>query len=48
MIKNTVKIDNRFYEKFLEKKKSYSFRKKQRDRRKKYGDPIELDVIHRP
>jgi hypothetical protein len=35
MIENAVKIDNRFYERFLEKKGSYNFGKKQRNGKKK-------------
>jgi hypothetical protein len=35
MIKNIVKINNRFYKKLLEKKRSYSFGKKQGDEKKK-------------
>jgi hypothetical protein len=46
IIEETVKIDNRFRERFLEKKSFYSFRKKQSNRRK-YRDPIELDAAYR-
>jgi hypothetical protein len=34
MIENAVKIDNRFYERSLEKKGSYNFGKKQEAERK--------------
>jgi hypothetical protein len=47
IIKKTIKIDNRFLERSLEKKNSYNFRKKYSNSRKKYRDPIELDVIYR-
>jgi hypothetical protein len=35
MIENTIKINNYFYERSLEKKRSYSFGKKQKNRKKK-------------
>jgi hypothetical protein len=35
IIESTVKINNRFYERSLEKKGSYSFRKKQGNGKKK-------------
>jgi hypothetical protein len=47
IIEETIKINNCFCERFLEKKKSYSFGKKQSNRRK-YRDPIELDAIYKP
>jgi hypothetical protein len=46
IIKKTIKINNRFYERSLEKKNSYSFGKKQ-DSGRKYKDPIELDAAYR-
>jgi hypothetical protein len=47
MIKNIVRINNRFHERSLEKKGSYNFGKRQGNRKKKWGDPIELDAIYR-
>jgi hypothetical protein len=47
IIKETIKINNRFLERFLEKKNSYNFRKKHNNNRKKYRDPIKLDIIYR-
>jgi predicted adenine nucleotide alpha hydrolase (AANH) superfamily ATPase len=47
IIEETVKINNYFYERSLEKKNSYNFRKKHNSSRKKYKDPIELDAIYR-
>jgi hypothetical protein len=47
IIEETVKINNRFLERFLEKKNSYNFRKKHNNSGKKYKDPIELDVIYK-
>jgi hypothetical protein len=48
MIKNATKINNRFCEKSLEKKGSYNFGKKQKNGKKKWGDLIKLDAVHRP
>jgi hypothetical protein len=47
IIKKTIKINNCFLERFLEKKNSYNFRKKHNNSGKKYRDPIELDAIYR-
>jgi hypothetical protein len=47
IIKETIKINNRFLERSLEKKGSYNFGRKYNSNRKKYKDPIELDVIYR-
>jgi hypothetical protein len=47
IIEKTIKINNRFYKRFLEKKDSYNFGKKQNNR-KKYRDLIELDAVYRP
>jgi hypothetical protein len=47
IIKETIKINNRFLERSLEKKGSYNFRRKHSTSRKKYRDLIELDVIYR-
>jgi hypothetical protein len=35
IIENTIRINNRFYERFLEKKRSYNFGKKQESKKKK-------------
>jgi hypothetical protein len=47
IIEETVKINNRFLERSLEKKGSYNFRRKYNNSRKKYGDLIELDAIYK-
>jgi hypothetical protein len=47
IIEKTIKINNCFLERSLEKKSSYNFRKKYSGGGKKYGDPIELDVIYK-
>jgi hypothetical protein len=47
IIEKTIKIDNCFLERFLEKKGSYNFGKKHNSNGKKYRDPIELDTIYR-
>jgi hypothetical protein len=47
IIKETIKINNRFLERSLEKKGSYNFGRKHGSSRKKYEDPIELDTIYR-
>jgi hypothetical protein len=39
MIKNTVKIDNRFYKRLLEKKGPYNFRKRQGKKEKERKGP---------
>jgi hypothetical protein len=47
IIEETIKINNRFYKRSLEKKGSYNFRKKYNSSRKKYKNPIKLDAIYR-
>jgi hypothetical protein len=47
IIKETVKINNRFLERFLEKKGSYNFGKKYNSGGRKYRDLIELDTVYR-
>jgi hypothetical protein len=47
IIKETIKINNCFLERSLEKKGSYNFGKKHNISRKKYRDPIELDAIYK-
>jgi hypothetical protein len=47
IIKETIKINNCFLERSLEKKGSYNFRRKYSGSRKKYRDPIELDTVYR-
>jgi hypothetical protein len=47
IIEKAIKINNRFFERFLEKKGSYNFGRKHNGSRKKYRDPIELDIIYR-
>jgi hypothetical protein len=47
IIKKTIKINNCFLERSLEKKDSYNFRKKYSGSKKKYKDPIELDIVYR-
>jgi hypothetical protein len=47
IIKETVKINNCFLERSLEKKGSYNFGRKYNGGRKKYKDPIELDAVYR-
>jgi hypothetical protein len=46
IIEETIKINNCFRKRSLEKKGSYSFRKKQNNKRK-YRNPIELDTTYR-
>jgi hypothetical protein len=46
IIEETIKINNRF-ERFLEKKDSYNFRRKHNNSGKKYKDSIELDTVYR-
>jgi hypothetical protein len=47
IIKNIIRINNRFYKRFLEKKGSYNFGKKQGNGKKKEKNLIELDAIYR-
>jgi hypothetical protein len=47
IIEETVKINNRFLERSLEKKGSYNFGRKHSSSGKKYRDLIELDTIYR-
>jgi hypothetical protein len=47
IIKKTIKINNCFLERSLEKKGSYNFGRKYNNNRKKYKDPIELDTIYK-
>jgi hypothetical protein len=47
IIEETIKINNRFLERSLEKKGFYNFGKKHNNSRKKYRDPIELDTIYK-
>jgi hypothetical protein len=47
IIKETIKINNCFLERFLEKKSSYNFGRKYNNSGKKYKDPIELDIIYK-
>jgi hypothetical protein len=47
IIEETVKINNRFLERSLEKKNSYNFGRRYDSGRKKYKDLIKLDTIYR-
>jgi hypothetical protein len=47
IIKETIKINNCFCERSLEKKGSYNFGKRYNSNRKKHGDPIELDAAYK-
>jgi hypothetical protein len=47
IIEEAIKINNRFFERSLEKKGSYNFGKKYSNGRKKYKDLIELDIIYK-
>jgi hypothetical protein len=47
IIKETIKINNCFLERFLEKKSSYNFGKRYSNSGKKYRDPIELDAVYK-
>jgi hypothetical protein len=47
IIEKTIKINNRFLERSLEKKGSYNFGRRYSGNGKKYKDPIELDAIYR-
>jgi hypothetical protein len=47
IIEETIKINNCFFERSLEKKGSYNFGRKHSSSRKKYRNPMELDAIYR-
>jgi hypothetical protein len=47
IIKKTIKINNCFLERSLEKKGFYNFGKRYNNSGKKYRDLIELDAIYR-
>jgi hypothetical protein len=47
IIKETIKINNCFLERSLEKKGSYNFGRKHNNSKKKYKDPIELDAVYK-
>jgi hypothetical protein len=47
IIKKTIKINNRFLERSLEKKGSYNFGRKYNRGRKKYRNLIELDTVYK-
>jgi hypothetical protein len=47
IIEETIKINNRFLERFLEKKGSYNFGRRYNNSGKKYKDPIELDAVYK-
>jgi hypothetical protein len=47
IIEETIKINNRFLEQFLEKKGSYNFGRKHSGSGKKYRDLMELDAVYR-
>jgi hypothetical protein len=47
IIKETIKINNRFLEQSLEKKGSYNFGRKYNNSGKKYRNLIELDTIYK-
>jgi hypothetical protein len=47
IIEKTIKINNRFLERSLEKKGSYNFGKRYNNSGKKYKDPIELDAVYK-
>jgi hypothetical protein len=47
IIKETIKINNCFLERSLEKKDSYNFGKKYNNNRKKYRNLIELDAVYK-
>jgi hypothetical protein len=47
IIKKTIKINNCFLERSLEKKGSYNFGKKYNSGRKKYKNLIELDAVYK-
>jgi hypothetical protein len=47
IIEKTIKINNCFLERSLEKKGSYNFGRKYNSSRKKYKNPIKLDTIYK-
>jgi hypothetical protein len=47
IIEKTIKINNRFRKRSLEKKISYNFRKRHNSDRKKHGDLIKLDAAYK-
>jgi hypothetical protein len=47
IIEETIKINNCFLERFLEKKGSYNFGRRYNNSGKKYKDPIELDAVYK-
>jgi hypothetical protein len=47
IIEETIKINNYFLERSLEKKDSYNFGRKHSTSRKKYKDFIELDAVYK-
>jgi hypothetical protein len=47
IIEKTIKINNRFLERSLEKKGSYNFGRRYNNNRKKYRDLIELDAVYK-
>jgi hypothetical protein len=47
IIKETIKINNCFLERSLEKKGSYNFGRRYNNSRKKYKNLIKLDTIYR-
>jgi predicted house-cleaning noncanonical NTP pyrophosphatase (MazG superfamily) len=47
IIKKTIKINNCFCERSLEKKDSYNFKRRYSGKKKKHRDPIELDTAYK-
>jgi hypothetical protein len=47
IIEKTIKINNCFLERSLEKKGSYNFGRRYNNSRKKYKDLIKLDTIYK-
>jgi hypothetical protein len=47
IIKETIKINNCFRERSLEKKGSYNFGKRYNSDREKHRDPIKLDAAYK-
>jgi hypothetical protein len=47
IIEETIKINNCFLERSLEKKGSYNFGRRYSGSGKKYRDPIELDAVYK-
>jgi hypothetical protein len=47
IIEETIKINNCFLERFLEKKSFYNFRRRYNNSGKKYKDLIELDAVYK-